>query len=721
MRILSNRHRPVHLGAYPMERLSRGPLSADQYVALRTVSLGDPPASNPLAKICAEYAAIYDEFRLGDPAPERAPYHEAPIARSHELKAMAYFFDSTLVGICTVHPSAWLGDPVAGQTHALVLVVDYNDHCEPDNPVHDLIANSRGAVARLRAAEIAVILAIYVRQLGFSATAHTPSASDVSLPLLAASSGLVRWEGGSIQAPFLGSRIAVAAVTTELELAADLPLAPKRSFDGGIGWWLGVGGTETWWSRRARSRRPGEWGKYPMERIRRVTETTTLIIESEVPRLPKRAGGFARARMGDYGEKAAREISRFASKTPLGTGLRALQSALQPYQSGSVRAAVEPDTLDPVENRRALKTLAHHLGADVAGTCEAKPYAWYSHDYQGNPMPVRHRNALVIAIDQGFETMAGASGDDWVSGTQSYRAYLRGAQIVGVLAAYLRSMGHDARSHSNADSDVIQTPLVLLAGLGEMSRIGETVLNPFLGPRTKSAVLTTDLPLAWDQPVDFGLQDSCRKCLKCARECPCQAITFGGPVMFNGYEMWKHDVQRCTSYRVTNQAGSACGRCMKTCPYNREGVWLDRVWLWVGRNIPASRRWLARLDDRLGNGEINPVKHWWSDLEVVGGKVVRPKAANRRGLKILEQPARSAPPIAHNDAASLPPPNWLAPFPTNRKAETASASQAETAAQARLRVAQGGATPARYGPPAPVDQPPPPTASTSAPSPMHKG
>ena len=37
-----------------------------------------------------------------------------------------------------------------------------------------------------------------------------------------------------------------------------------------------------------------------------------------------------------------------------------------------------------------------------------------------------------------------------------------------------------------------------------------------------------------------------------------------------GYEIWKPDVERCARYRITNPRGSACGRCMKTCPLNKE-------------------------------------------------------------------------------------------------------------------------------------------------------
>lgn len=66
-----------------------------------------------------------------------------------------------------------------------------------------------------------------------------------------------------------------------------------------------------------------------------------------------------------------------------------------------------------------------------------------------------------------------------------------------------------------------------MAGLGEVNRIGEVILNPFLDPRLKSGVVTTDMPMDHDQPIDFGLQSFCEFCNKCARECPSGAITAG--------------------------------------------------------------------------------------------------------------------------------------------------------------------------------------------------
>ena len=89
-------------------------------------------------------------------------------------------------------------------------------------------------------------------------------------------------------------------------------------------------------------------------------------------------------------------------------------------------------------------------------------------------------------------------------------------------------------------------PILLKAGLGEVCRIGDIVLNPFLGPRFKASIVTTDLPLAVDKPIDFGLQDFCDKCKQCARYCPTGAISFGDKVIFNGYPLFSRP-PRCIS------------------------------------------------------------------------------------------------------------------------------------------------------------------------------
>jgi reductive dehalogenase len=322
---------------------------------------------------------------------------------------------------------------------------------------------------------------------------------------------------------------------------------------------------------------------------------------------------------------------------------------------------------DPAEAAKHLKAMCYFLGADIVGVCEVPDYAWYSHDTDGTPIEPRHKYAVVILTDQGFDTLDAASGDDWISNAQSFRGYMLGSQTACVVADYIRQLGYGAQAHTNLDSDVLHIPLVLLAGLGELSRIGEVVLSPYLGPRFKSSVITTDLPLAADRPIDFGLQDFCAKCRKCAVECPCNAIPFGGKVMFNGYEMWKPDVAKCTSYRVTNSRGGGCGRCMKICPFNKEGLLHHRIGLWLAIHVPPLRGLLARMDDWFGYGRRNEKKKCWWDLEIVGrNKVTVPEAVNRRDLKAdrADQPDQK---LGLYPADMVPPPVRDAPIPLDRK------------------------------------------------------
>lgn len=418
---------------------------------------------------------------------------------------------------------------------------------------------------------------------------------------------------------------------------------------------------------RSRKRRPMHLGRYPMEKIKRV-ETPTTLITDDIKRAPKRADGFVRAFFGDMGKKPAKEIRRFITKNPLNAAIGHLHWKQVPIHRGDPHPEKAPLPNDPAEITKHIKSLAHFMDADMVGICEMPEWAWYSHDIKGNEIKAAHKYAIVIVIDQGWDTFEGSSGDDWVSGAQSYRAYLNGSTCATIIADYIRRLGYPAQSHSNADGDVQQVPLMLLAGLGELSRIGEVILNPFLGPRHKTAIITTDLPLVPDKPIDFNLQNFCDKCRKCARECPAQAIPFGDKVMYNGYEIWKPDIGKCTTYRVTNPKGSACGRCMKMCPWNKEGLLTHRLTMWMAIKWSWTHRLLIWLDDKMGYGIRNPVKRWWWDLEnkEKDGPVGRAEA-NERDLHLDRTKQKD-----HRPGAVYPPERWPAPdrkepMPLDRK------------------------------------------------------
>ena len=711
MIFFSNKHRPFEYGPYPLERLKRDP-SVLQVEASRP-AISRPPqrsvaSDQSMAAAVAKYHELYRNLEPKNPLPAKAPVPDDLYRRLIDIKGAAYFLDVAHVGICELVDTAWYGDADAlDHSHAVVIVQKYGRVPETENLAHSWCADIEDQAAEFRAFAVAIAVAEHIRFMGYDAQAHDRWTGGVDIDRLAVMAGVAVRDGEHVVNPFLDEGFAVTVVTTDYPIATDQPLHTSAKRGRGLGYWLGLGGATPGieWNRRAKRR--SDLGIFPMEQVDRVERPTTLILDEEIPRVPKRAGFFARARIGDLGEKSKEEVKRFSFKHPFAQAMVSLIRGMVPHQDGEA-AAVAPGYDDPAANSRAIKSLSYFLGAEITGICEIPEYAWYSHKDDGTPIEPYDKYGVVMLIDQGYDTMEGASGDDFISGAQSMRAYMRGAEIAGIMAEHLRALGFHSRSQTNADSDVLHVPVTLMAGLGELSRIGEVILNPFIGPRLKTVVMTTNIPLEVDKPVDFGLQYFCSNCVKCARECPCDSISWGEKVMFNGYEMWKPDVERCTRYRVTNPKGLACGRCMKTCPLNKVVTWqgplMTRIASWFGVNQRWSKPFLVPiavwLDDFLRHGVRNPVKKWWLDMEIVDDVCVEPqKGVNQRDLNLDHTIDPAQQKMAYYHAEVMPPPAQSEPALVDRKAAMASKALLETPADALARVAAGGARPKHYRPP----------------------
>ena len=718
MRWFSDRQRPVHLGPYPHERLPRGDAS-DHKAALAPMQAlrFDAADPNSLSHAMARFIGMFDVVRDGVVSALPAEITDDPLERTQHLKAAAYFFDASAAGTCVLTPAHLLVEPIRnplttaladeleasqprsfaagidailvdviasarsepgpllGHGHALVIAVEYQRDLGPDEPGVEWLAGTQAQRAATLAAQTAVMLASYLRLLGASARSHTATCSDVDLGQLALSAGLGWVDATGAQPvlhnPFMGRRFGLAAVTTSMALAHDLPLrqAGADQVLRSAAWRWGKGTGRSARNRDPYAKRAFHLGAHPFERLTRQQTPTTFIDGARVPRFPKRADFFARALFGDLGDDVqdAAKNARYVMKSPIGACARRALGALLLLQFGEARGPVIAGNDDAARNALRVKAMAYYLGCDAVGLCAIPTWAYYSHDAGGQPMPAYHPYAVNMLLDQGHETMEGASGDDWISVAQSMRAYLRFSLIGGVVAEQLRRQGFSARVHSVLDGDLLQPPLLLLSGLGEVSRIGEVILNPYLGPRLKSGVVSTDMEMAGDLPIDFGLQRFCESCNKCARECPSGAITAGPKKMVNGYEIWKSDAEKCARYRITNAGGGMCGRCMKTCPWNLEGLFAERGVRWLAMKLPASAPLLARLDDAFGRGEINPVKTWWWNIELNADatRYVRAAHTHRRALQPTIRLKAAEQALAVYPADVLPPP-YPVRYPVDR-------------------------------------------------------
>ncbi|MCB1407555.1 MAG: NAD-binding oxidoreductase, partial [Rhodobacteraceae bacterium] len=522
LRFFSSKNRPFHLGPFPLERLTRrdGAPDLSGVPAFQPLDFKRLETPHSLVNAMGEYQAMMDAIRDGMVNKARAEVPDDPMERANHLKSFGYFSDASMVGICRIPDAARLATPcrnpdidrlaedlrtrqtktlasgidmimadlkdsmnappstIDGHSHAIVILYEHFRAPRPGEPGFDWIGAAQDHRACLRATETAVVLANYIRLLGHDAKAHTATSSDVDPGKLAVAAGLVAVEGGALVAPWLGTGFGVAVVTTSFDCAVDAPLAPMSAQPWfktrGPAWWLGTGFAKNALNRDPFRSRDYAAGPLPFETLRRVETPTTFIDEDRVARVPKRADMFARAQFGDMGKALQQNATGgyYVRKSAPSMAERRMLGAFVLLQDGPA-APDAPRPSDAERNAQNIKAASYFLGVDAVGISRCPAWTWYSHDATGTPITPPHDQAISMIIDQGYETMEGASGDDWIAVAQSMRAYLRFSLLGGVIAQQIRNLGYSAKAHSVMDGEVLQPPLLLLSGLGEVSRIGE--------------------------------------------------------------------------------------------------------------------------------------------------------------------------------------------------------------------------------------------------------
>lgn len=270
--------------------------------------------------------------------------------------------------------------------------------------------------------------------------------------------------------------------------------------------------------------------------------------------------------------------------------------ALKDAVDGPLAQAQHP--LSPGASTCFVKEMARYAGAHSVGVCRLEPYHVYSHagrgtDPIGEPLPVEHRYAIAFTVRMDYDMM-GAAPDAAVV-MESARQYVEAGRIAVQVAAFCRRLGYPARAHIDANYQVIAPLVARDAGLGAIGRMG-LLMTPRLGPRVRIGVVTTDLPLLPDAPLDDRwMIDFCRICEKCAANCPSRAIPSGPRTRIDGALRWKLDAEKCFAY--WNVEGTDCGICMKVCPFSHPDQWMHNAVRGLIRRSSFARRAALAMDD----------------------------------------------------------------------------------------------------------------------------
>ena len=200
-----------------------------------------------------------------------------------------------------------------------------------------------------------------------------------------------------------------------------------------------------------------------------------------------------------------------------------------------------------------IKEIAHRFGATLVGITKTNPDFLYSEGWAGCPddydfskMPEHWEYSIVIGVPMEWDVILASP-----QASTSYDGYDRVSTAAVRLEGALKSLGYPARNHAPMTSyDLIVPPLAVEAGLGEVSRPGYCV-TPELGSNCRTAVVTTNLPMATDKPIHFGVEEFCNKCKLCAESCPSGAIPMDDSpegMVIRGYEHWYINNGACYNY-----------------------------------------------------------------------------------------------------------------------------------------------------------------------------
>lgn len=209
----------------------------------------------------------------------------------------------------------------------------------------------------------------------------------------------------------------------------------------------------------------------------------------------------------------------------------------------------------------AIRQKARELGFGEVGFTKYDK----RHTFISKKRWIKYPNAICVALEQDYvQTQSLPSMDAEYAHFGTYE--MEGAFLLD-LADYIRTLGYHAQIHSPNDNSAPYIPMFVEAGLGSLGANGQ-LLSPHFGSRARLAIITTDAPVSYDQPIDYGLHKFCQVCQVCVNRCPGRAIV-KDKVWWRGVEKNKLIYERC---RPVMARYDGCAVCMKTCPVQRFGL-----------------------------------------------------------------------------------------------------------------------------------------------------
>lgn len=250
------------------------------------------------------------------------------------------------------------------------------------------------------------------------------------------------------------------------------------------------------------------------------------------------------------------------AKEKYGEDLEYLRNELWGYHEKSAALVRDPSSNLTEEFRQKAKD----LGFDVLGITAFDRKYIYS-EFRGK---VKYKNLVIVGLEQDWQGAQNApSPESYMSNfPPSINAYRKAIEF----ADWVRSKGYPVQFQVASQGGIQLSrmpihPYAVKAGLGQMGANGQ-ILTPLFGSRVRMVAFSTDAPVRYDQPIDYGVNKLCEKCQVCVQRCPGRALP-KTKVWWRGVYKYKTIADRCVPMLARYEG---CSVCIKVCPVQRYGL-----------------------------------------------------------------------------------------------------------------------------------------------------
>lgn len=298
---------------------------------------------------------------------------------------------------------------------------------------------------------------------------------------------------------------------------------------------------------------------------------------------------------------------------------------------------------NPTEAARLIQKMGRVFGADLVDFCLLDRRWVYSHwfdektkkdypikfsdepGYEGikapcqlddktQVIPADMKYVVVLIHEMGKDAMA--TSPNMTALAETNLTYSKISFTIVSVAEFIRGLGFNAIPSANCTA--LNIPLAIDAGLGQLGR-NSKLINPLYGPRCRISKVITDLPLAANKPISFGITEFCNHCKKCARHCPVGAIPLGersfeplNECSHRGVLQWQMDHKKCRQFWA--EVGTNCGICIRVCPFNKGLGKIHDVTRWIIKNFKFADPFILKLDDLMGYGKHKSAEKFWRKI-----------------------------------------------------------------------------------------------------------